>query len=47
MKKYTKPILREHGSVEQMTRSTNAGTQLDQSFAAGTPLTDILDHGLS
>ncbi|MEM8979240.1 MAG: lasso RiPP family leader peptide-containing protein [Pseudomonadota bacterium] len=38
---YQTPAIREHGSVEALTKTTQNGTFLDAAFDQDTPLTEI------
>jgi len=38
---YEAPVFRVHGRVEDLTKGGSRGTVLDQSFSAGTPVSDL------
>lgn len=40
-KAYEKPVLREQGSIEQITKGGRAGLSLDANFPSGTPFGDL------
>ena len=40
-KPYEKPVLREQGSIEQITKGGRVGLSLDASFPSGTPFSDL------
>lgn len=40
-KAYEKPVLREQGSIEQITKGGRDGFSLDANFPIGTPFSDL------
>lgn len=44
---YEAPRIEDHGDLTELTSGSSKGTVLDHAFPAGTPLQEILEHGLT